>query len=64
MNLRNYEIRGYYYETESKEFVSFVCRTSTCCNAFVARQYVMGKLNQYDNVVIDSIIRNIGAEAE
>lgn len=62
MSLRSYEIRGYYYETESKEFVNFVCRTSTCYNAFIARQYVMGKLNKYDNVVIDSITRTIGSE--
>ncbi len=64
MSLRSYEIRGHYYETESRETVDFVCRVPACCNAYVAKQYVMGKLNKYDNVVIDSIIRNIGAEAE
>lgn len=64
MNLRNYEIRGSYYETESKEFVSFVCRVSACCSAYTAEQYVRGKLNDYDNVFIESIIRTIEVETE
>lgn len=64
MSLRSYEIRGHYYETESREFINFVCRTSTCCTAFVARQYAMGKLNKYNDVVIDSIIRIIEGETE
>lgn len=64
MNLRNYEIRGHYYETESEEIVDFICRVPACCNAYLAEQYAIDKLNDYNNVVIDSIVRIIGVKTE
>ena len=58
MEKRNYEVRGYYYETESGEEmkVDFICFTESCPNSYAARQYVIGRLSKY-NVFIESITR-------
>lgn len=66
MKSRNYEIRGHYYETESGETVKFICCVPPCDNAYVAKQYVIGKLTGNCNmdIVIESITRTIGAEVE
>lgn len=64
MSLRSYEIRGHYYETESREIVKFICYVPPCCNAYAAKQYVIDKLTGNCNmdIVIDSITRTIGSE--
>ena len=58
MEMRNYEVRGYYYETESggEMKVDFVCFVPPCPNSYVAKQYVIGKLSKY-NAFIESITR-------
>lgn len=60
MKMRNYEVRGYYYETESGEEmkVDFVCFVLPCSNGYTARQYVIGKLSKY-NIFVKSITRVI-----
>lgn len=57
MEMRNYEIRGYYYEDDVK--IDFVCFVENCFSAYAARNYTLGKLRNVEDVKITNIVRVI-----
>ena len=60
MTQYKYEVRGYYFEKESGTDmkVDFVCFTPPRLSFYSAKQYVMGKLKEYQ-IFVQSITRVI-----